>query len=122
MTISKRLRAISDFISDNSFILDIGCDHALLDIYCALNKKNVKAIASDINEGPLAMAKENVQKYLDKFYSKFSITPAISLFSTTSFCLSSAFLRSFIIVNNHQQVIKIRASNNAISLSSFVFL
>ena len=63
MTISKRLRAISDFISDNSFILDIGCDHALLDIYTVLNKKNVKAIASDIKEGPLAMAKENVKKY-----------------------------------------------------------
>ena len=63
MTISKRLRAISDFISDNSFILDVGCDHALLDVYCALNKKNVKAIASDIKEGPLAVAKENVKKY-----------------------------------------------------------
>ena len=63
MTISKRLRAISDFISDNSFILDIGCDHALLDIYCVLNKKNVKAIASDVKEGPLAMARENVKRY-----------------------------------------------------------
>ena len=63
MTISKRLRAISDFISDNSFILDIGCDHALLDIYVVLNKKNVKAIASDIKEGPLSFAKENVNKY-----------------------------------------------------------
>ena len=63
MKISKRLRAISDFISDNSFILDIGCDHALLDIYCALNKKNIKAIASDINEGPLSSARENVKKY-----------------------------------------------------------
>ena len=63
MTISKRLRAISDFISDNSFILDVGCDHALLDIYCVLNKNKVKAIASDIKEGPLAMAKENVKKY-----------------------------------------------------------
>ena len=63
MKISKRLRAISDFISDNSFILDVGCDHALLDIYAVLNKKGVKAIASDINEGPLQMAKENVSKY-----------------------------------------------------------
>ena len=63
MRLSKRLRAISDFIPDNSFILDIGCDHALLDIYCVLNKKNVKSIASDINEGPLKRAKENIEKY-----------------------------------------------------------
>lgn len=63
MKISKRLRVISDFISDNSFILDVGCDHALLDVYVTKNKKNVKAIASDINEGPLKGAKENVEKY-----------------------------------------------------------
>lgn len=63
MNISKRLRVISDFISDNSFILDIGCDHALLDIYTTLNKKNVKAIASDIREEPLKKAKENIEKY-----------------------------------------------------------
>ena len=63
MNISKRLRVISDFISDNSFILDIGCDHALVDIYTVLNKKDVKAIASDIKEGPLSYAKDNVRKY-----------------------------------------------------------
>lgn len=63
MTLSKRLRAISDFIPDNSFLLDIGCDHALLDIYVTKNKKNVKAIASDINEKPLKQAKENIKKY-----------------------------------------------------------
>lgn len=63
MNISKRLRVISDFISDNSFILDIGCDHALLDIYVTKTKKNVKAIASDIKEEPLKKAKENIKKY-----------------------------------------------------------
>ena len=47
MKISKRLRAIGDLIEDNSFILDVGCDHALLDIYVVTNKKNVRAIASD---------------------------------------------------------------------------
>ena len=41
----------------------MGCDHALLSIYVVLNKKNVKAIASDINEGPLKTAKCNVKKY-----------------------------------------------------------
>ena len=63
MKISKRLRVISEFIPDNSFFLDIGCDHALLDIYTIQNKKNTKAIASDINEGPLKSAKENIKKY-----------------------------------------------------------
>ena len=74
MKISKRLRVISDFITDNSFILDIGCDHALLDIYTVLNKKNIKAIASDINEGPIKSAKDNIKKYdlEDKIKTKCS--------------------------------------------------
>lgn len=63
MKISKRLRAIGDLIEDNSFILDVGCDHALLDIYVVTNKKNVKAIASDINKGPLKGARDNIRKY-----------------------------------------------------------
>ena len=42
MKISKRLKAISDFITDNSNVIDVGCDHALLDIYLFNNKKNIK--------------------------------------------------------------------------------
>ena len=63
MKIDNRLKRIADFISDDSYILDVGCDHALLDIYLCLNKKNIKAIASDINELPLIKAKENIEKY-----------------------------------------------------------
>lgn len=63
MNISKRLRAIGDLVSNNSFILDVGCDHALLDIYVVREKENVKAIASDINDGPLKRARYNIDKY-----------------------------------------------------------
>ncbi len=63
MKISKRLKVISELIPNNSFFLDIGCDHALLDIYTVLNNEKINAIASDINIGPLKSAKENVSKY-----------------------------------------------------------
>ena len=43
MKISKRLRVIGDLVKDNSFILDIGCDHALLDIYVVKNKKKYQS-------------------------------------------------------------------------------
>ena len=36
--ISKRLEAISSLVPVNSNIIDIGCDHALLDIYLIQNK------------------------------------------------------------------------------------
>lgn len=63
MRLSKRLKAITEFISDDMNIIDIGCDHALLDIYIYENFKNVKIIASDIHEGALNQAKKNIAKY-----------------------------------------------------------
>lgn len=66
MKINKRLRTITDYISDGSNIIDVGCDHALLCIYLVKNKNNIKCIASDINEGPLKQAKNNIEKYREK--------------------------------------------------------
>ncbi len=63
MKISKRLQAIASYVEENSKVIDVGCDHALLDLYLVENKKNVKVIASDNKEGPLQKAKENIKKY-----------------------------------------------------------
>ena len=63
MKINDRLKKIGDLVDANSLCLDIGCDHALLDIYLVKEKNQVKAIASDIAEGPLEKAKENIKKY-----------------------------------------------------------
>lgn len=63
MRISKRLKVISEFVCENDKIIDIGCDHALLDIYLKQNFENVNIIASDVHEGALKMAKRNIEKY-----------------------------------------------------------
>ena len=60
--ISKRLEAISSLVPINSNIIDIGCDHALLDIYLYQKKISNKIIASDINSNALNNAKENIEK------------------------------------------------------------
>ena len=60
--ISKRLKSIASFIEDNSSIVDIGCDHGLLDIYLFKNKKNLKIIASDVNQNALNNAIKNIKK------------------------------------------------------------
>lgn len=62
MKINARLKKIGDLVEANSFCLDIGCDHALLDIYLVNQKKNIKAIASDIAEGPLEHARKNIKR------------------------------------------------------------
>ena len=60
--ISKRLKEIGEYVENNAYILDVGCDHALLDIYL-VKEKNVLAIASDINPKPLEIALKNIKKY-----------------------------------------------------------
>jgi len=60
MKISKRLKMIADMIT-NINVVDIGCDHALLDIYLTLNGKI--CIASDISNKVLDSAKNNIKKY-----------------------------------------------------------
>lgn len=63
MKISNRLKLIASFVDDNTNIIDVGCDHALLDIFLVQNKNNVKVIASDIRKGPLEGAKKNIKYY-----------------------------------------------------------
>ena len=60
--LSKRLEAISSLVPINSNVIDIGCDHALLDIYLYQHKISKKIIASDINVNALNNAKENIKK------------------------------------------------------------
>ena len=60
--LSKRLEAISGLVPVNSNVIDIGCDHALLDIYLHQNKISNNIIASDINENALNNAKDNIKK------------------------------------------------------------
>ena len=62
MKINDRLKTIGDLVSANSFCLDVGCDHAFLCIYLVKKNMNIKAIASDVLEGPLKHARENIKR------------------------------------------------------------
>lgn len=63
MKINDRLKKIGDLVEANSFCLDVGCDHAFLDIYLVQKDKNIRAVASDVAEGPLSHARENIKRY-----------------------------------------------------------
>ena len=62
MKINARLKKIGDLVEANSFCLDVGCDHALLDIYLVKQNKDIKTVASDIAEGPCLQAKKNIER------------------------------------------------------------
>jgi tRNA (adenine22-N1)-methyltransferase len=61
--LSPRLKKITDLVNDNSKVIDIGCDHGLVDVYISKNKKNITVLASDINQNALNNAIENIKKY-----------------------------------------------------------
>lgn len=57
ITLSPRLQAIADWVKPNSQCADIGTDHGYLPLYLLQSKKIHKAIAADLNQGPLDRAK-----------------------------------------------------------------
>ena len=61
--LNNRLLTVASLVEEKRKIIDVGCDHAFLSIYLVQNKKPLKVIASDINDGPLLHATENVKKY-----------------------------------------------------------
>jgi tRNA (adenine22-N1)-methyltransferase len=61
--LSDRLNTIAKYIDENDRVVDIGCDHALLDIYLTLNRKDIFCIASDIKQNALEQARKNIDKY-----------------------------------------------------------
>lgn len=58
--LSERLLAAAGFVRPASFAADIGSDHAYLPIYLCNLGKIRGAVATDINEGPVARALINV--------------------------------------------------------------
>ncbi len=65
ININNRLKTLGDIIldGDSNGIIDVGCDHALLDIYLLEKNNNLNLVASDLREGPLIKAKENIDRY-----------------------------------------------------------
>ena len=58
MIIPKRIDAIASFIDDTCKVVDVGCDHGLLDILLCLKNQDIQCYACDINKNALEMAKK----------------------------------------------------------------
>ena len=62
--ISNRLKSLVKYIDKSDLVIDIGCDHALLDVYLIKNNIINNVIVSDISSNALNQGKENIKKYL----------------------------------------------------------
>ncbi|MDI9494519.1 MAG: class I SAM-dependent methyltransferase [Bacillota bacterium] len=63
LRLSERLAAIADYVREGETIADIGTDHGLLPIFLLQQKRSPKVILSDIRQGPLRKAEENLAIY-----------------------------------------------------------
>lgn len=59
MDISKRLQAVAGLVTRRS-MADIGTDHGYVPLYLYEQRKIDRALACDLNKGPLEKAKENI--------------------------------------------------------------
>lgn len=61
--ISERLKMAASLISPENVLADVGTDHGYVPIYLLEQGKIPRAIAMDINRGPLERAKEHIRLY-----------------------------------------------------------
>lgn len=63
LNLDERLSSAAAFVREGSRLADIGSDHAYLPIYLALSGKVERALASDINMGPVESARQNIEAF-----------------------------------------------------------
>lgn len=61
MKLSKRLKTIADMVDNNYRVIDVGCDHAFLDIYLTMH--GIECMAIDNKESVLKYSKKNIDEY-----------------------------------------------------------
>lgn len=66
--ISRRLRAVAGLVGKGCVLADVGCDHGYIPIYLLQKGQITRAIAMDVNQGPLLRAKKHIQEWgLDNY-------------------------------------------------------
>lgn len=63
MQLSRRLATLAQHVPRNSVVADIGTDHAYLPVYLVRAGICPRAVASDLNSGPIESARQTVCSY-----------------------------------------------------------
>lgn len=61
--LSRRLQAVAGLAGDCGTVADVGTDHGYIPVYLVLSQQAKRAIAMDINQGPLLRAREHIRQY-----------------------------------------------------------
>jgi tRNA (adenine22-N1)-methyltransferase len=63
MHLSRRLQRVAANVLSGGVVADIGCDHGFTSIYLVQSGRADRAIAMDINRGPLESAGKHIRQY-----------------------------------------------------------
>ena len=63
LELSDRIRKCAELVTEGSRLADVGTDHAYLPVFLVTEGKIPRAIAMDINAGPLARAREHIAAF-----------------------------------------------------------
>ncbi|MBU5472102.1 MAG: SAM-dependent methyltransferase [Clostridiales bacterium] len=61
--LSKRLSAVAQLVTITGILADVGTDHGYIPVYLTGKEQIKKAIAMDVNQGPLERAQEHIRQY-----------------------------------------------------------
>jgi len=61
--LSERMKAIAMMVRQGETVADIGCDHGYISIWLCRTGISPFCIASDVNAGPVAIARKNTEAY-----------------------------------------------------------
>lgn len=79
--ISERLTVAASLVSRGNVLADVGTDHGYVPIYLVEKKVIPRAIAMDINRGPLERAKEHIAQYGMGEYIQTRLSDGVSALS-----------------------------------------
>lgn len=76
--LSNRMKAVAGLVTPGNRVCDVGCDHGYVSIYLVQTKKTPKVLAMDVNQGPLAAAKEHIVKFGVEDYIDLRLSNGLS--------------------------------------------
>ena len=123
--ISLRLKTIADLINNNTKVIDVGCDHGLLDIYLAKNK-NCDCLATDVSKTCILKALDNIKKYHLEDKIKTVVTNGLENTNYKEYdyvVISGMGAQTIqkILENSYPEKIIIQSNNNIEELKRFLF-
>ena len=80
ISLSKRMQAAADLVSQGRRVCDVGCDHGYVSIYLVQSGKSPRVLAMDVRKGPLLRAQEHVRRYRAEDYITLRLSDGLSTY------------------------------------------